>query len=89
MCSVIRQMDFKAFANRLRDAGISIGEPKLKLLIKRGYFGNAAVCVEMSQDEFLILAKDVEEWIAAHSEPVELPADLAAIVAANERGEAS
>ena len=83
---VIEQMGFRAFADRLREAGLSIGEDKLRLLIKRGYVGNAAVCVEMRQNEFLILTRDVEDWIAAHSSPVELPAEIAAVVEANGGG---
>lgn len=61
---------------KLRKAGLNIGEQKLKVAIKLGVFQGAAWHIPMTNDEFIIIEKDLDDWIAIHSTDREPTAEM-------------
>lgn len=73
---LLKNLTASELLDKLREHGLSICYDKLKLMIDAGVFGKAAWKIPMSQDEYIILERDIDIWIAEHSVEVEMSADI-------------
>lgn len=63
---ICRNLTLNEFSERLRSVGFSIGTEKLKAAINAGYFGCNIAAIPMSQSEFIIPERAVNDWIDAN-----------------------
>lgn len=78
---ILKTYTLTDLADRLRKSGMSIGAESLKTALDNGFLSG---CVFKSSDKvgnYIIIAKDVDEWIEAHSVEVVPDADMLAFAA--------